>query len=325
MAGVRRTLAVDLGAGLVLSTPVMVAAGCAGTGRELGGMVDLHKVGAIVSRTITVRPERGAPPPRIAESPAGIVWATGGQNPGIDAFIDEELPRLARSGAPVLVSIGGGSLEEFVRLSTLLQGRPEVGGIEINLSGPDDELGRAELGIHVDRAGEVAGAVARMSLTPVFAKVPLHATDLVEIARAVVRAGVHGLTLGGPPPAIAIDASSLRPSLGPVVGWLSGPAVKPLTIRAVFEVARALPETPILAVGGICSGEDAVEAMLAGAWAVQVGTGTLIDPGAAVTVAQGIARFLKGKGLARPTDVRARLRVPASFASRPLPDGQDAS
>ena len=309
MAGVRRSLAVDLGAGLVLPTPVMIAAGCGGTGREFPGLVDLRKVGAIVSRTITVHPEKGVAPPRIAESPSGVVWATGGQNPGVEVFLVDELPRLARGGSTVIVSIGGGSLDEFVRMTSLLQGRPDVAAIEMNLSGPDEELGRAELGAHVDRIAEVAGAVARMTLVPVFAKIPLHSPDLVENARAAVRAGVHGLTLGGPPPAIAVDAERLRPALGGVVGWLSGPALKPLTLKAVLEVSQALPDVPIVAVGGVRSGEDAIECMLAGAAAVQVGTATLVDPTAPVAVAQGVARFLKAKGLASPADVRARLRL----------------
>jgi dihydroorotate dehydrogenase (NAD+) catalytic subunit len=314
VAGLKRTLAVDLGAGLVLPTPVMVASGCSGTGRELGGLVDLRKVGAVVSRSVTLEPDRGTPTPRIAESASGVVWSTGLQNPGIDAFVAEELPRLAR-GAHAIVSIAGGSLESFVRMTGALQGRPEVAAIEVYLSAPDDELRRDVLGLHVDRAVEIVGAVARMSLVPVFAKIPLWASDLVEIARGAVRAGAHGLVLGGPPPALSVQAERLRPALGAVTGWLSGPAVKPMTLRAVFEVARAVPDVPIVAVGGIRSGEDAVEAMLAGAWAVQAGSAVLIDPRAPVTIAQGIVRYLKAKGLASPADIRGRLRVPASFGA----------
>ena len=148
MAGVKRTLAVELG-GLTLPTPVMIASGCAGTGRELAGLVDLRKVGGIVSRTITVIPRKGAATPRIAETPGGIVWDTGLQNPGLDAFLVDELPRLARGGSRVIVSIGGGSLEEYVRLTSMLQNRPDVAAIEVHLSGPDDEMARDVLGAHV--------------------------------------------------------------------------------------------------------------------------------------------------------------------------------
>jgi dihydroorotate dehydrogenase (NAD+) catalytic subunit len=309
---VTRSLSVDL-VGLQLQTPVMIASGCAGTGRELPDMVDLRKVGALVSRSVTVAPELGSATPRISESAAGVVWSTGLQNPGIDAFVRDELPALARGGTSVLVSIAGATLEEFVRLTGALQGRPEVSGIEVNMSGPDLELGRAILGGHADRAAEIAGAVARMSLVPVFAKLPLHAVDLSEIARATVRAGVTGLTVGGPPPALAIRTDTVRPELGGVGGWLSGPAVKPIMLRAVFDVARAVPDTPVVAVGGIRSGEDAVEAMLAGAWAVQVGTAVMIDPTAPVSVARGVAGYLKEHELSSPDAVRAHLLVPSSF------------
>jgi dihydroorotate dehydrogenase (NAD+) catalytic subunit len=298
---------------MALPTPVIVAAGCAGTGRELSGLTDTRRVGAIVTRSITLRPRRGDPTPRIAESPAGITWTTGIQNPGIEAFIEEELPRYVRSGAAVIVSIAGGTLEEFVRLTSVLQGRPEISAIEVRLSEPDEELERPVLGAHPDRAAEIVGAVARMSLIPVFAKLPAATPDVVELARGIVRAGAHGLTLMDSPPAMGIESETLRPTLGPVTGWLSGPALKPLTTRAVFEVSRAMPDVPILAVGGVRSGVDAVELLLAGAWAVQVGTATLIDPSAPVEIARGVSNYLKEKRFASPADLRGRLRVPTEY------------
>ncbi len=320
MAGVRRTLAVELG-GLSLSTPVMIASGCAGTGRELAGLVDLRKVGGVVSRTISVAPRKGAATPRIAETPGGIVWDTGLQNPGLDAFLVDELPRLAR-GTRVLVSIGGGSLEEYVRLTSLLQNHPDVAAIEVHLSGPDEEMGRDLLGAHVDRLTEIVGAVARMSLVPVFAKLPGNtATNVTELARAAVRAGATGITALGSPLALGIDATGLRAVLGGVTGWLSGPVLKPLTLRAVFDISRALPDVPVIASGGIRTGQDAAECLLAGAWAVQVGTAMLVDPAAPVTIAQGLARYLRSKNVRSPADVRGRLRVPASYAPGPEESG----
>jgi dihydroorotate dehydrogenase (NAD+) catalytic subunit len=312
VAGVKRTVAVDFG-GWVLPTPVMVASGCAGTGRELAALADTRKIGAVVTRSITLRPRKGDPTPRITESPAGIVWSTGTQNPGIEAFVEEELPRFARSGSATIVSIVGGTLEEYVRLTSVLQGRPEVAAIEVRLCEPDEELGRSVLGAHPDRAAEIVGAVARMSMVPVFAKLPGSIPDVVELSRAVMRAGANGLTLLDSPPAMGIDAETLRPSLGPVTGWLSGPALKPQTLRAVFEVARAMPDVPIVAVGGVRSGRDAVDMLLAGAWAVQVGTATLVDPSAPVEIARGVALFLKEKRFATPADLRGRLRVPPAF------------
>ena len=307
----KRSIAADLG-GLVLATPVMIASGCAGTGRELAGLVDTRRIGAIVTRSITLRPRRGDPTPRIAETPAGIIWSTGMQNPGIEAFLAEELPRFAKAGPAIIVSITGGTLEEYVRLTSLLQGKPGLAAIEVRLSEPDDELDRPLLGAHPERAIEIVGAVARMSMVPVFAKLPAVATDLVDLALGLVRAGAHGLTLLDAPQAMSVEARTLKPGLGAVTGWLSGPALKPVTLRAVFDVARALPETPILAVGGVRSGEDAVEMLLAGAWAVQVGTATLIDPATPVEVARGVAGYLKEKRFGSPADLRGRLRVPAA-------------
>jgi dihydroorotate dehydrogenase (NAD+) catalytic subunit len=262
---------------------------------------------------------KGSPPPRIAETPSGTVWTTGLQNPGIHAFIEAELPRLARGGAPVIVSIAGGSLEEYVRLIGALQTRPEVAAVELHLSGPDEELRRDVLGEHVDRTGEIVGAVARMSLVPIFAKLPMTATELPELARACIRAGAHGLTIGGPPAALGVSSATLRPALGPVTGWMSGPALKPLALRAVFEAARVVPDAPIIAVGGVRSAEDAVEMLLAGAAAVQVGTAVLVDPASPVEIARGIAAYLKAKGITSPGDLRSRLRVPAGFRELEAP------
>jgi dihydroorotate dehydrogenase (NAD+) catalytic subunit len=292
--------------GIGLPTPVMVAAGCGGTGRELGGLADLRKVGGVVSRTITVEERIGTSAPRIAETSAAIVWDTGLQNPGLDAFVATELTRLAR-GVRVVVSIGGGSMEEYVRLSSALQGRPEVAAIEIYLAGPDEELRRAVLGAHPDRVNEIVGAAARMSLVPVFAKIPGGSDDVVELARAAVRAGATGVTLLGSPPALGVDAARVRTGRGVVHGWLSGPALKPVTLRALYDVASELPDVPLIASGGVRTGEDAVGCLLAGAWAVQVGTATLIDPAAPVTIAQGILRYLERHGLSSPSDLRGRI------------------
>ncbi len=316
MAGVKRSLAVDLN-GLILPTPVMVASGCAGTGREIGGLADLHKVGGVVSRSITLRPRKGSPTPRIAETPSGVVWSTGLQNPGIEAFLADELPRLARAGAPVFVSIAGGTMEEFVRLTSLLQGAPGMTAMETQISGPDEELGTAVLASRPDRAAEIVGAVARMASVPVFAKLPPLLPELVQTAEGCVRAGAHGLTLTDAVPALGVDAAGLRPRLGAVTGWLSGPAIRPIALRAVHEVARALPEVPLLGVGGVRTGEDVVEMLLAGAWAVQMGTATLVDPAAPVAGAQGVLAYLTAKGMASPADVRGRLRVPPPATEGP--------
>jgi dihydroorotate dehydrogenase (NAD+) catalytic subunit len=282
---------------------VLVASGCAGTGTELGALVDLRRIGGAVTRTITVQARQGSPPPRIAEMSSSIVWATGLQNPGIDAFLASELPDWTKSGVPLLVSIGGGTLEEYVRLAGALQGHDGVGGIEVALWGPDTELDRPVIGAHVERVTEIVGAVARMSLVPVFAKLPGGA-DVVPLAVAAARAGATGLTLCSSPPAFSVDLVTSRPVLGAAGGWLSGPALKPMTLRAVADVARALPRMPLLASGGIRSDADAVEALLAGATAVQVGTATLVDPEAPVVIARGLIAALHARALSAPSQLR---------------------
>jgi dihydroorotate dehydrogenase (NAD+) catalytic subunit len=312
-----RSIGVEI-AGIVFPTPVLVASGCAGTGKELHGLVELKRLGGIVSRTITVEPREGSSPPRVVESPSGVVWETGLQNPGIDAFVATELPALANASPPVVVSIAGGSLEEYVRLTGVLQGRAGVAGIEVHLSGPDRELERPILGAHAERVTEVVGAVARMSLVPVFAKLP-GGVDVVPLAVAAARAGAAALTLCASPPALAIDARATRRALGGATGWLSGPALKPLTIRALADVHRALPRMPLVASGGIATSTDAIEAMLVGAIAVQVGTATLIDPAAAVTIAKGIVAELQRRALASPDALRGTI---GAVDEQPAPEEQ---
>ena len=314
-----RSIGVDL-AGVALATPVLIASGCAGTGKELHGLVELRRVGGVVSRTVTVEPRDGSAPPRIVESASGVVWETGLQNPGADAFVATELATLAAASSAVFVSIAGATLEEYVRITGVLQGRTGVAAIEVHLSGPDRELERPVLGAHADRVTEVVGAVARMSLVPVFAKLP-GGVDVVPLAVAAARAGASGLTLCASPPALAIDAPASRPALGGTGGWLSGPALKPMTLRAVAEVHRALPRMPLVASGGIRSATDAVEAMLAGASAVQVGTATLVDPTAPVAIAKGIATELQRRAVASPADLRGRVAI---GSPEPAPEEQHA-
>jgi dihydroorotate dehydrogenase (NAD+) catalytic subunit len=307
---------VDLG-GLSLPTPVVVAAGCGGTGTELRGLAELRRLGAVVTRTITVEPRQGSAPARIIETASGIVWNTGLQNPGVDAFVETELP--AWSGGPALiVSIGGGTLEEYVRLTGTLQGRAGISALEVHLSGADLEMDRPVLGAHADRVTEIVGAVARMSLVPVFAKIP-GGVDVVPLAVAAARAGATGLTLTHSPPALAVDVDTRRSAIGGTGAWLSGPAIKPLTLRAVADVARALPRMPLVASGGVRTAADAIQAIMAGAWAVQVGTATLLDPQAPVSIAKGIVAELQRRALTTPEQLRGAIApaVPAATEGAP--------
>ncbi len=311
MAGVRRTLEVDLN-GVRFPHPVLAASGCLGTGRE-ATLVDLHKLGGGVTRSITLAPSKGSPTPRVAEAASGMLTAVGLQNPGVGEFVAEDLPRMVKAGLRVIVSIAGSNLEEYIRVTSYLEGKPGIVALEVYLSCPDEELGRGRpFYTRADRAAEVVGAVSRLSRFPVFAKLPPLLPGLVETARQCVRAGAHGLTLIDAVPGLAVDAGKLRPSLGSTIGGLSGPAIKPIALAAVHRVACAMPEVPIMGVGGIATGEDALEFLLAGAWAVQVGTAMLVNPSAPVEIAQGVLRYLKAKGMASPAELRGRMRVPGA-------------
>jgi len=302
------SLAVDLH-GLRFAHPVLAASGCLATGHDVPALVDLHKFGGVVSRSLTLGPSKGSPTPRSAETPSGLLTAVGLQNPGVEAFVADDLPRFVKAGVPVIGSVAGASPEEYIRVAQALHRQPGVVALEVYLGSSDEERGGGPVYARLERVLEVVGAVARLSSIPVFAKLPPLVPDLVGTARACVRAGAFGLTLVDGVPGLAIDARGLRPKTAVPVGGVSGPALKPLALAAVYGVARAMPEVPVMGVGGISTGEDAVEFLLAGAWAVQVGTALLVDPSAPVEIARGILDYLRDKGIASPADLRGRLRV----------------
>jgi dihydroorotate dehydrogenase (NAD+) catalytic subunit len=305
----RQTLAVNFG-GFTLENPVVAASGCLGTGSDVpGGLVDLHRLGAVVTRSLTYAGSKGWPTPRVAETPSGILSAVGTQNPGVQAFLAQDLPRYQKAGVPVIVSVAGSSLDEYLRVAGSLHLQPGVIALEVYLSSPDDERDGEPFYGRVERLTEIVGAVARLARVPVFAKLPPFVPGLVETARACIRAGAFGLTVIDAVPGLAVDAERLRTKTGRPVAGLSGPAIKPIALAAVYQVARALPKVPVFGVGGVTTGEDAIEFLLAGAWAVQVGTALLVDPSAHVEIAKGIAEYLRSKGLGSPADLRGRLRV----------------
>jgi dihydroorotate dehydrogenase (NAD+) catalytic subunit len=310
------TLQVDLD-GLQLPTPVMVASGCFGWGNELDGLADVSRFGGVVTATITQRPVKGFPTPRIAETPSGLLSAMGLQNPGVEVFLRRHLPALSGLGVPLFVSVGGTTLEEFIRVTAMLQGAQGITALEANLASPDASREGAPFGLAARPADEVIGAMTRLSVLPVFAKLPGDAGPLEEVAEAVVRAGAHGVSLIGAVTGMSIDPTTLRPRLASIEGGLSGPAIRPIAVRAVFRVARALPRVPVIGVGGVATARDAIELILAGAWAVQVGTAMFADPQAPAEIAQGISEYLGEKGLLAPADLRGRVRLPVSSSSRP--------
>jgi dihydroorotate dehydrogenase (NAD+) catalytic subunit len=312
MAG-RVSLATSL-AGIELPSPVLVASGTFGTGVEMSQLVELRKVGGVVTKSVTPQPVRGLPTPRMVETPSGMLNAIGLQNPGVEAFVEKDGPFIAQAGVPVIVSIAGKSVQEYAEVAVRVSKIPGVAGIEANISCPNVERRNQVFACDPQAAGEVIGTVTRMTHLPVFAKLTADVTDVVEVAQSCVRAGAHGLSLINTLLGMAIDVETFRPRLGGTTGGLSGPAIRAVAVRCVFQVARALPEVPILGIGGIEDADSAIELLLAGATAVQVGTANFYNPQAAVEIAEGIGVFLARRGMTSPRDLQGRVVTPAPAA-----------
>jgi dihydroorotate dehydrogenase (NAD+) catalytic subunit len=314
-------LAVEL-PGVVLPTPVLGASGCVGSGQELAGLMDLRRVGGIITKSVTARPVRGFPTPRMVETESGMLNAIGLQNPGITEFVRKDGPFIARAGVPVFVSIAGKTVQEFADVAVSVAKIPGVVGIEANLSSPNSSaIGAQIFAKDPDAAADVLTTLTRMTHLPVFAKLTADVTDIVEVAEACIRSGAHGLSLINTLMGMAIDVETFRPKLAAVTGGLSGQAIRPVALRAVFQVARALPEVPIIGMGGIRHAEDAIEFLLAGAWAVAVGTANYFDPHVTTNVAEGIAEYLTRRGMSSPADLRGRVQVPAEASTEPVHRG----
>ncbi len=288
------SLVVEL-AGLRLKNPVMTASGTCGYAEELAPYADLSGLGAVVVKTITLLPRMGNPAPRIAETPAGMLNSIGLQNVGIEVFLRAKLPVLRRLKVPILVNIAGKSVEEYAELAKRLEGVPGVSALELNISCPN-VAGGLDYGTDPQLTREVVRAVKQASSVPVIPKLSPNVTDITVIARAAADGGADALSLINTLLGVAIDPHSRRPKIHTVTGGLSGPAIKPIALRMVWEVSRTVP-LPLIGIGGIQTGEDAVEFLLAGATAVQVGTATFVDPRAPLKVRDGIAAYCARHGV----------------------------
>ena len=282
--------------GLLLANPVMTASGTFGNGLEYVKMFDIQRLGAIVSKAVTRRPRRGNPQPRIAETAAGMLNSIGLQNIGLEAIIHDVAPVWATWRVPVIVNIAGESVADYAELARRLDEVPGASGLELNVSCPNVEDG-LEFGNDPRAAAEVTAAVRRETTLPLIVKLTPNVSDIVAVARAVIDAGADALTLINTFPAMSIDVSARRPALGWGSGGLSGPALKPIALKMVYQVASALPAVPIVGCGGITTGRDAIEYLMAGATAVQVGTATFLNPRAPLDVLEGIEQFLRDDGL----------------------------
>ena len=287
-----------------LPNPVLTASGCAAAGRELNQFFDVSKLGAVVTKSIMPTARSGRPTPRMAETPSGMLNSIGLQGPGIDAFLEHDLVWLAEHGVRTIVSIAGGHTDDFAGLARKLAGHPAVAALEVNISCPNVESRGQVFACDAISSSRVISAVRRAAdpRQPIFAKLSPDVTDITHIARACADAGADGFSLINTLLGMVIDTDTLGPALGGITGGLSGPAIRPVAVRCVWQVHRVLPHLPIIGIGGIRSGLDALQFILAGASAVQVGTAIFGDPSAPIRVLAELGEALDARGFVSLAD-----------------------
>ncbi len=293
-------------AGIQMKTPVIAASGTFGFGLEYKDFIDLNAIGAIAVKGLTLEARSGNQGRRIAETPSGMLNSIGLENPGVDAFLAEILPQLNQYDVPVIANISGNTVEEYALMAKKLT-VAGVAGLEVNISCPNVKNGCLAFGVDPESAAAVTQAVKNSTSLPVIVKLSPNVTDIVTIAKAVEAAGADAVSLINTLLGMAIDVHSWRPVLGNVVGGLSGPAVKPVALRMVWQVAQAV-RIPVIGMGGIMTAEDALEFMLAGAAAVSVGTASLVNPRAAADIALGMQEYIQKRKLQHINDIVGNLQ-----------------
>jgi len=282
--------------GLILSNPVMIASGVAGYGVEYAEITDIQKLGAIVCKGTTLMPKAGNAQPRLVETTGGLLNSVGLENIGVDALIREKAPVWAGWRVPVIVNVAGETIDEYVAVTGKLEGVHGVGGIELNISCPNVSAGGIEFGVDTKLAARVTSAAKAATTLPLIVKLSPHVTDIKEMALAVEEAGADAISLINTLRGMAIDIDQRKPCLGNIVGGLSGPAIKPVALYMVFEASRVV-HIPVIGCGGIACAEDALEFIMAGATAVQIGTAALTNPQLGLDVLKGIESFLRQQGV----------------------------
>ena len=301
-------LQVDIGRGLLLKNPVMTASGTFGYGSEYNEFVDLNHLGGIVVKGLSLKPSKGNPPPRIVETPSGMLNAIGLENVGIDAFISEKLPFLKQFQTPVITNIYGRDMDEYAALALRVEETEGIAGVEVNISCPNVKLGGIAFGADPDSAHRVVQAVRNQTTKHVMVKLSPNVTDIVEIASGVEDAGADSLSLINTLTGMAVDIDTCRPKLANITGGLSGPAIKPIALRMVWQVAQKV-SIPVIGVGGIMTTQDALEFLMVGATAVQVGTANFVNPRATTDIIDGIEAFLVARNIEKIADIIGTLET----------------
>jgi len=304
-----------------LPNPILTASGCAGSGRELAQFFDVAKIGAVVTKSVMLAPRAGRPTPRMAETPSGMLNSIGLQGPGIDAFLQRDLPWLLSRGARAVVSIAGGTVDEYAELAARMSDASGVTAVEVNISCPNvEDRGQVFACDPAASAAVIEAVRARVRYdVPVFAKLSADVADVVAIAAACVNAGADGLSMINTLLGMAIDTTALRPVLAGVTGGLSGPAIRPVAVRCIWQVHEAFPDVPIIGMGGVRTGRDALELMLAGAATVSVGTAIFHDPSACPRIVRELEEELASRDIERAADVVGLAHETRQMADRGRP------
>jgi dihydroorotate dehydrogenase (NAD+) catalytic subunit len=300
-------LNVNLGE-LELQNPVMTASGTFGYAREFEGLVDLNRLGAIIVKGLSLAPTKGNPPPRIVETPCGMLNAIGLENVGIEAFIKQKLPFLKTLSVPIFANIYGTSIDQYAQLAARIDELDAIAGVEVNVSCPNVKAGGIAFGADPDSAARVVKAVREKTSKHLIVKLTPNVTDIAVIARSAEAAGADSLSLINTITAMAIDIETRRPKIANITGGLSGPAIKPVALRMVWQVAQAA-KIPVIGIGGILKAEDALEFLIAGAAAVQIGTANFVNPHATIDIIDGIQMYLAHRNIARVTDIIGTLET----------------
>jgi len=307
MSNATANMAVTIG-GLALKNPVMTASGTFGYAREFESLVDLNRLGAIIVKGLALKPVKGNPPPRIVETACGMLNAIGLENVGIDAFEAEKMLFLRTLQPPVIANIYGTSVDEYAALSARIEAIDGIAALEVNISCPNVKAGGVVFGVDPLAAARVVAAVRKKTRKPVIVKLSPNVTDITVIARSVEQAGADAVSLINTITGMAIDIETRRPRLANITGGLSGPAIKPVALRMVWQVARTV-RVPVIGIGGIRRAEDAIEFFIAGATAVQIGTANFIDPRTALDVIAGIEQYLRLHGIRDIADLLGTLET----------------
>ncbi|MFC1826291.1 dihydroorotate dehydrogenase [Thermodesulfobacteriota bacterium] len=305
--GKKPHIGVNIG-GVELTNPVMTASGTFGYAREFEHLLDLNRLGAIIVKGLSLEPAKGNPPQRIVETKCGMLNAIGLENVGFEVFVKEKLPFLKKLAPPFFVNIYGKEVAEYAELTARLDDIPEIAGVEVNISCPNVKAGGMAFGVYPESASEVVRAVRERTRRHLMVKLSPNVTDVAEIARSVEAAGADSISLINTLSGMAIDIETRRSKLANITGGLSGPAIKPVALRMVWQVVQSV-KIPVVGIGGIMTAEDALEFLIAGAVAVQVGTANFINPRATIDIIEGIESYLLERDILDIADIIGSLEV----------------